>query len=272
MKKVAVIIVVYKFPHEKLQELLKSLHNEGIIRRDIYVVDNTINNIGYGGGINSALKKIIKKYKYFLILNPDVSFKRPFINPLLSAFQNSSSVGIVGPKILDEKGRIWANGGILNPVRFSGGLKDIGKENSKTTIPFESDFVSGTAMLIKKEVFEKIGLFSEEYFLYYEDVDFCTRAKNAGFSSVTNPSAILVHSASSSVGKNSPLMQYYMARNHLLFEEKFAPIGIKIREIIRLPKTIFEARKRKYELLGIRDFFLRKFDKNDEVLGKVDIL
>jgi len=57
-------------------------------------------------------------------------------------------------------------------------------------------------------------------------------------------------------------MQYYMARNHLLFLERFSSPKIKLRELIRMPKTIYEAKSRKYELLGIRDYFLRRLGKS----------
>ena len=105
--------------------------------------------------------------------------------------------------------------------------------------------------------------------MYYEDVDFCFRAKQAGFRVCIDTSAKIIHHASSTVGMNSPLMQYYLARNHFLFVENFASSNIKLREFIRLPKTLFEARKRKYELLGIRDYFFRRFYKKDFNYNKI---
>lgn len=260
--RILTIIVTYKNSPQQLGKLRGSLKENGIT--DAVFVDNKKDNVGYAGGINKALKGNISKYDYFFILNPDIVLKKDCLRNLLSVIAVDKDLGIVGPKILDTKGHIWAMGGELNPIRYSGGLLHYGKPNrafkEKLVI---TDFISGTAMLIRKEVFEKIGLFRDDYFLYYEDVDFCLRARKAGFCLAVVPSAEIVHAASSSTGKGSPLMQYYMARNHLIFMQRFAPLHLKIRELIRLPKTLYQAKKRKYELLGIRDYFIRKWGKND---------
>lgn len=269
MKNVAVIIVTYNFPRKRLQNLVESICKQGIAKSSVYISDNTTNNRGYGGGINAIVRKIINKYKYFLILNPDIKLHHYLLARLLDTINLSKNYGIVGPKIISENGKLWSIGGSIDRVRYSGGF-NLNIMEARQEIPV--DFISGTVMLIKKEVFEEIGYFNEDYFLYYEDVDFCQRAKQKGFSLIVNPNAVITHSASTSVGKNSPAMLYYMSRNHLLFQEKYAPVWVKIREILRLPKTLFEARNRKDELLGILDYFFRKFGKNKKILSKADIL
>lgn len=260
----AVIIVIYKTPKDMLTRLQKSLVMNGILPKNILTIDNEIENRGYGKAINELIKKNKKKYTYFFIINPDVVLLKDSIKRMFSVLEKNSLIGIVGPKILDGRNTIWSVGGVLDPWRYSGGLRGLGQKNKKyKEAYFPVDFVSGTALLVKKEVFEKIGYFAEDYFLYYEDVDFCVRARKAGFTCVVAPQAEIIHYASSSTGKNSPLMQYYMARNHCLFVERFAPLQVKLYEIARLPKTLWQARKKKYELLGIRDYFLRRFNRHD---------
>ncbi len=263
MKNVITISIVYKLSKKKIYELVCEISKQNIFRKQIFIIDNSVDNLGYGGGINKALRGKAGSADYFLILNPDVKLKKNAVQEMVMVMESNAKIGIVGPKILDEKGAIWSVGGELDTKRYTAGLIGLGKKNKKIKKILYPDFVSGTAMLIRKGVFKKIGFFAEDYFLYYEDVDFCLRAKNAGFLLAIAPEAEIVHYASSSVGENSPLMQYYMARNHLLFAQRFAPLFVKMYEIIRLPKTIFQARKRPYELLGIRDFFLRRFGKNE---------
>jgi len=263
-KKLAVVTVVYKFPPEKLQTLIDKLIKIGTKNNDIFVRDNTNDDIGYAAAINEVVRKKINEYENFLILNPDISFKGNFIKPLLEVIEQDLS-DIVGPIIYDERGKIWGSAGILDRKRYSAGLNKRKLEDLTFV-----DFVPGTAMLIKKAVFKKIGFFTEDYFLYYDEVDFQYRAAKAGFRLAINPSASIIHFASYTVGKSSYAMRYYIARSHLLFVERFAPFLIKIRELIRLPRTIYQARNDKAELLGIRDYFLRRFGRNDEIFFKAD--
>ena len=85
------------------------------------------------------------------------------------------------------------------------------------------DGVAGCAMLIAREVFERIGLFDEEYFFSFEDLDFCLRARRAGFASVCVLDAVAYHHGSRSIGPRSPQRLYFAARNHLLLAKRAAP-------------------------------------------------
>ena len=90
-------------------------------------------------------------------------------------------------------------------------------ENKKTE---SIDFATGCCMLIKSDVFKKIGFFDEDYFLTYEDVDFCLRAKDAGFKIDYIPSSIIYHKVAQSMGKRTETSLYYHMRNELLFRKK----------------------------------------------------
>ena len=120
-------------------------------------------------------------------------------------------------------------------------------------------------MLVKNQVFKKIGLFDESYFLYYEDVDFCFRGRKAGYLSVFVPNSIVYHKFGATSKIGSPLHNYYTTRNHYIFVEKYAPLKEKMRELFRTPKTITEfflskdEVRKKYSILGVRDYFLRRF-------------
>jgi len=84
------------------------------------------------------------------------------------------------------------------------------------------DFATGCCVLVPAEVFRKVGLMSEEYFLYFEDTDFSVRLKRAGFNIVYEPYAKLWHKVSSSTGRGESKMSiYYGDRNRLYFNRKF---------------------------------------------------
>ena len=82
------------------------------------------------------------------------------------------------------------------------------------------DAVSGCAMLINREVFDAIGLFDEDYFFTFEDLDFCLRARRAGFATILAGAATAYHEGSRSIGAASPQRLYFAARNHLLLASR----------------------------------------------------
>lgn len=261
-----VVCVIVHFGKEKyLKECLESLQKikQENFKLKVLVVDNTKTNLGFAGGANKGIKEALKdkKVKFIFLLNNDTLIHPDALYHLLNYLRNSRdlNVAIVGPKILSLDDKIESLGGSLDPNRFTAILNKF-SPISPITLISTIDFLSGTALLIKKEVFEKIGFFDERFFLYYEDVDFCFRAQKAGFKLAINPQAIVYHHHSASTGINSPLKQYYLARNHLLFVEKHAPLRIRLRELLRLPKTLFEhlSRHEKSALLGIRDYFLHR--------------
>jgi GT2 family glycosyltransferase len=112
-------------------------------------------------------------------------------------------------------------------------------------------------MIIRKEVFEKIGLLDKRYFLYFEDCDLCQRAKKAGFKIFYVPQAFLWHKNASSSGKPGSLIhQYYLTRNRFLFGFRYAPLRARaalIKESIKLIKAGGIKRR------AIIDFHLRRF-------------
>lgn len=257
------IIAVDNKSSDKTVEILKKF-------RFVKILANK-KNMGFSLGNNVGIKYALKKgADVVFLLNPDTVLPKNFLKNFRESTEvllEDNLVGIVGPKIYDEEGKLWSVGGMIDERRYSTkligyGSVDVGQYNTEINL----DYISGTAIFIKKEVFEKIGLLKEDYFLYYEDVDFCFRARKAGFRLAIDPNITLIHKESSSVGKDSKAMQYYMARNHMLFLERFAPLQIKLREFIRLPKTIYQARKRKYELLGIKDYLLRRSGRKELAL------
>ena len=243
--------------------------------------------MGFSGGVNRGIKYALKNgAEYMMLLNQDAVVEKGAIEELVRVIKQDKRIGICGPLVLNSDKSIWSAGGIVDKKRYSAGHifklhvvchPELGSGSQSIEIPkqvrndggrarndsecekqYEVEFISGCAMMIKKQVFEKIGFFDEPFFLYYEDADFCFRAKKAGFKSVFVPQAVVYHYCRKSADKEKN-KQYFMARNHLLFLKKHAPLKIKIREMIRLPKTIYEhlSRGEIHALLGIKDYFLK---------------
>lgn len=171
--RIAWITVLYKTPKGEVTRLKSEIKKLGLNNYRYYFVDNTKTKQGYGVGVNKGIKKALSdKEDIYIITNPDISFKN--IKPK-DIYQGLKKYDILGFAIKQADNIYY--GGEIDRWRMSGGL--ISKK--PITRYAQTDFVSGSLMIIKKEVFDRIGLFDENYFMYYEDVDFCYRAKKAGF-------------------------------------------------------------------------------------------
>lgn len=257
MKKVAVIVLNYKVKDLTMKCLL-SVKSSDYPDLDIIVVDNgsedgieeelrkqkgiifiqTGSNLGYTGGNNIGIKHALEnEAQYLFVLNPDTEVARDTISELVKVAEKENA-GIVGPKILfSDKKTIWYAGGQFDMLNVLGGHrgvdeKDVGQYDKME----ETDYITGAAILVKKEVFARIGLFENKYFLYYEDSDFCMRAKRAGFKILYVPQAAVYHVNAKSTGLGSPLQDYYITRNRMLFASNFLPLRTKLalfREAVR---------------------------------------
>jgi GT2 family glycosyltransferase len=132
-----------------------------------------------------------------------------------------TGVAIAGPTILGT--------GQEQPVISSGIDYDIatGRMRERGTTPANQwtavDAISGCVMLITADVFRKIGGFDPDYFYSFEDIDFCLRARRAGFSVALVPDAIALHAESGTIGRDAAERFYYAARNHLLLASRVNP-------------------------------------------------
>lgn len=239
--------------------------------KDIYFIANQT-NLGFSGGNNVGIKKALARgAKFVLIINNDTIVDVKMLENLL----NANKIGdIICPKIYFAKGyefhkRRYENKDLGNVIWYAGGKidwqnilgihigvdqVDIGQFNKRG----ETDFATGACMLIKKDVFEKIGLLDEKFFLYLEDMDFCVKAKKAGFKIIYEPKAFLWHkNAASSGGSGSNVQDYYITRNRLLFAAKHATLRTKFAVLKQIILQVNNPIKRK----ALLDFTLMCFGK-----------
>jgi len=185
-------------------------------------------NLGFAGGNNVGIKYLLSKdaFGYVWLLNNDTVVDRHSLQYLMEEMIKKEDNGIAGSKVCSyqEINRIDHAGGILYPVKGRAehiGWKQIdsGQYDSVKNV----DYVTGCSMLISKKCLDSIGLLNEDYFLYFEDVDFCTRAKRNHWKILYVFKSTIYHKISNSLGNNSNLRIYYYTRNRLIFTKKYFP-------------------------------------------------
>lgn len=208
----SIIIVDYK-SGAYLTKLLKVLPKRA--DWEVIVIDNTKNNLGFGGGCNAGAKNA--SGKYFLFLNPDVLIKQKDIEVLVSYLASQPGIGVVGPKFVNAHGGIepcciphptpitaavalsFINKYLPhNPISEGYWVNDWDRETTR-----EMPAISGAALMVRASEFRKLGMFDEEYFLYWEEFDLCKRYTLAGFKNAHVAEATAFHPREISMKKSS---------------------------------------------------------------------
>ena len=267
---VAIIIVNYNGTEDTI-ECIKSLKKIDYTNYKIFVIENgssqtptndqvayfkdqTIyieskENLGFSGGNNIGIRKAMDDgFDYVLLLNNDTTVKPNFLNVLTDAAQKKADAGIIGGKIAfyNKQDRLWYGGGHLNE-KYGGGSHERWNELNPidTGEIREVSFITGCLMLIPTKVLKKVGLLSEEYFLYAEDTDFCYKVIKAGYKLWFCENTLIYHKVSASTGATSAITQYYMVRNVLYLTKKYRADYHKVnaRFTYQIAKDIIRGRK-----------------------------
>jgi GT2 family glycosyltransferase len=167
-------------------------------------------NLGFAGGMNRGIREA--KGNLILLYNNDAVAHPDSLSILVERALSNKSVGLVGGLIMfcNPPNVIWSQGGIFDPLTgtiWSEGLGQVISGNLPFKPMEDVDYLSGCVLLIKSEVIEKIGLFDEGFFMSGDDIDFCLRARRAGYKCTLDPSALVWHMGSYSL-KQLPLQSY----------------------------------------------------------------
>ncbi|MDO8497948.1 MAG: glycosyltransferase family 2 protein [bacterium] len=256
----AIITVIYK-NYTILQDFFESINAQTDKNVVIYIADATphpqpinyngldiktfsVENKGYAHGINTGLKKAIYDgYTTFSIMNCDTILKNNFVKEVLRSLQEHPS-SIVAGKIYyasgyeyhktryedkDKGSVIWYAGGNIDQNHALTphiGVDEVDKRQFDSFMP--TSFVNGCLMCLDTKVIKTVGLWDESYFLYYEDADYCERAKIKDVPLFYNPNIVIWHkNAQSTGGPGSSLHLKYQRSSRLKFGLKYMPLRTK---------------------------------------------
>lgn len=160
-------------------------------------------NDGFAAGNNLALRQT--EADFVVLVNPDVIVDADWLHHLILPMQADETIGITGSKLFyPERTLIQHAGGFITaPQALPGhyGLQEA--DTGQHDVPRDVDYVIGAALAVRREVIEQIGLMDEGFFLYFEECDYCLRAKRAGFRVVYVPEATAVHVESVTITRDN---------------------------------------------------------------------
>jgi hypothetical protein len=237
--KVFIVVLNYN-GGELIENCLKSLQEVEYSNLHILVVDNNSSddsvvmieekfpklkiiknkkNSGFAEGNNVGIKFALKnEADYVLLLNQDTEVEPNFLSELIKEGEKDPKLGLLSPLIFWKKTeKVWFSGGKISWWN----MKTFHKFDLIEGDDLETSFLTGCSLLIKKAVLEKIGLLDDDFFLYWEDVDYSVRAKKAGFKIQVVSKSIIYHfEASSELNKNKV---YWLVLSGLIFFKKNTP-------------------------------------------------
>ncbi len=244
MDHIAVIIVNYNNPEDTLLSIASVYASTGVVCTPL-VVDNgstddstariatafpdvvllkNATNEGFTGGNNRAIQFALKhSFTHICLLNNDATVSPECLHELLTHSDTNTILGghlrnAHNHDILDHLGGIW------NSEQLHFDLVGACEPATQFTTSLSLDYVCGCLLFAHRTIFENVGLLYAPYFLYWEESDFCFRAKEVGCKVQTCPTAIAYHKGALQKGKKSPNGVYYTTRNRLLFLKRHASL------------------------------------------------
>jgi len=196
---------------------------------DLIFLDNQ-HNLGFAEGNNKAIQYSIHKgYTHSLLLNNDTEAEEDLVQKLLKHLQDHPEAAAVQPAIywLHDQTKLWNGAGRYHAL--TGKVYSNTKQNNPNKKYTSVQWLTGCCMLIRNSILDKGGAFNKQFFLYYEDVELSFRIRAEGHELHYLPSATLYHEAGASgqlpsrekEGTLSPVIHYYVSRNHIWFLRRF---------------------------------------------------
>lgn len=278
-EKVSIITVNFNQP-EATEALLHSIRNNNPYQYiEIIVVDNgsssnpvpgwqtrypdvlfirSAQNKGFAGGNNLGIKAA--KGDFLFLVNNDTEFTEGLVQTLLQTMHEHPECGIVSPKIrYYQSPEILQYAGFTAMNYFTARNSCIGqfeKDNGQYDYRSgETAFAHGAAMFVRAAALKETGLMKENYFLYYEEMDWCDSFKRNGYTIRVNMQGLIYHKESLSVGQRSQLKEYFMNRNRILFERRNAGLFQRLFFyvyflLVVTPRNLLQYRKEKMRGFG----------------------
>lgn len=202
-------------------------------------------NLGFTGGNNLGIKA--SKGEYFFIVNNDTEVTPDLLERVVETFDIDNSIGVVSPKIkyYSNPDTIqYAGFSEVNP--FTGRGKTYGGkkiDNGDFDTPGYTAYAHGAAMMVKREVVEKVGMLPDLFFIYYEELDWSAHIRRAGYKIYYQPKGLIFHKESITMGKESAMKAYYHTRNRILFMRRNTkiyqfPVFVLFLSFVIIPRSL----------------------------------
>ncbi|RKR85488.1 hypothetical protein BDD43_5759 [Mucilaginibacter gracilis] len=217
-------------------------------------------NLGFAGGNNLGIKAATGDYLF--LVNNDTEFTAGLTETLVNTLDNNETIGIISPKIKYFQFPDTLQYVGFTPMNYytcrNQCIGQFEKDNGQyDNLSQPTGFCHGAAMMLRRKAIEKAGLMTENFFLYYEEMDWNEHIKRAGYQAWVNTNALIYHKESVSVGQGSPLKEYFMNRNRILFIRRNAPWNQAIVfyvyfMLLVVPRnTISYIKQKKYNFIGM---------------------
>jgi len=229
------------------------------------ILIQTGENLGYAGGNNIGIRFALNKlFNYICILNNDVIGENNFLRSIISKMEHDKSIGIAGPMLCDYyNNEIVQSSGVKldlytgRMISFNAGInKNICKKN------LIIDYIGGACLIIRSSLINLIGVIPEVYFMFFEETEWCIKAKRKGYKVMCIWKSTVYHKLSRSINKLEEIPEYYKKRNKIIFEKRNANriqlFVFYIYEILRIIKDIIFMKIRTNILKGFMDGVLYK--------------
>jgi len=200
----------------------KDLDNLPFEKELILIKNNE--NYGFAEGNNIAIRYALEILKpdYVLLLNNDTVVDPGFLDELIKTAESDPDIGILGPTIFDYKPPCRIQSAGLKILWNKGDAIDLAFEGGLSVSPQEVDAVTGCALLAKSELLNKIGLLNKKYFAYFEEVEWCVRARRALYKIVYVPKGKVWHKGGATSNKITGFALYQHTRNRFWFMKQHA--------------------------------------------------
>ena len=249
MKKIAVVILNWngaKLLGQFLPSVIKYSDQASVYVIDNASTDNSVTilqtrfpsvkiiqndeNFGFAKGYNIGLQFI--EEEYYALVNSDIEVTENWLVPILSAFDNEPTTGIIQPKILDYNRKEYfeyagAAGGFIDQFGypFCRGriFHTLEKDNGKYDDTIAIFWASGACFFIRKEIYRKLNGFDNDFFAHQEEIDLCWRAFNSGYRSKYISKSVVYHVGAATLHESNPKKTFLNFRNSLLMLTKNLP-------------------------------------------------
>lgn len=255
------LIKILAFLKKSCQNYLHLSESESYLDEEIHTNKITVisatSNKGYAGGNNIGIEYALQSNdcKYIWVLNNDTEVESNSLSLLVSEMERDKEIGILGSKLVyyHNKNVIQGLGGKYLPWRFltqhiaSNHL--ITSKYDNDTISKQIDYIIGAALFVKAEVFKTVGLLDEQYFLYFEELDICLRARKHNYKLKTITDSIVYHKEGATISKEkNAFSEYHYLRSNKLFIRKFYPQTLFLYNMMLIAKIANRVRRGQFDL------------------------